>query len=493
MTAGADEAIDRTCRAYLQPGREILIPIPTFEMFYRFAAISGGEVKTVPWSGPFPTESVIEKIGPETALVVMVSPNNPTGYVATPDDLKRVAEAARSAYVLLDHAYVEYGDTDLTEIALELENVLVFRTFSKAWGLAGCRVGYLLASLEVATIIRNAGNPYPVSALSIAAVSNRLRNGEEELLSHVEQVRSERSRLTSRFEELGVSVPSSEGNFVFAELGNKAQFVYDGLASNDVLVRFFPNRPEISTGLRISMPGNEESFGKLKSALDLCLAPEALLFDLDGVLANVEESYRRCTLETVRSFGVSISRQELEAVVLAGDANNDWILSQRILAQNGIELSFDDVLTRYQEFYLGTESTLGLRENESLLVSGNLLRELANRLPLGLVTGRPRAEACWFLEREGILDLFSTKVCLEDGPNKPDPAPVNLALDKLGVSSAWMIGDTPDDVLAAAGAGVLPLAVFAPNADREKTKAALLEAGVVKILDNVAAIQELLP
>ncbi|MFC1791089.1 pyridoxal phosphate-dependent aminotransferase, partial [Gemmatimonadota bacterium] len=159
VTAGADDALDRVCRAYLRPGRRAVLPIPTFEMMYRFIAVTGGGVETVHWENDFPTDEVIEALDGEVSLVVMISPNNPTGRVVTAEDLTRVAEAASRAVVLLDHAYVDYADEDLTLVAAEFENVVTVRTFSKAWGLAGCRVGYAVASPEVAMVLRNAGNP----------------------------------------------------------------------------------------------------------------------------------------------------------------------------------------------------------------------------------------------------------------------------------------------------------------------------------------------
>jgi phosphoglycolate phosphatase-like HAD superfamily hydrolase len=109
------------------------------------------------------------------------------------------------------------------------------------------------------------------------------------------------------------------------------------------------------------------------------------------------------------------------------------------------------------------------------------------------VTGRPRDEARWFLEREGIADLVHTVVCMEDAARKPDPAPVRLALTRLGVRRAWMVGNTPDDVRAAAGAGVVPLGVVAPGDDLAATGAALRDAGAALVLDQIADLEELLP
>ncbi|MCH8180284.1 MAG: HAD-IA family hydrolase [Proteobacteria bacterium] len=243
----------------------------------------------------------------------------------------------------------------------------------------------------------------------------------------------------------------------------------------------------------MTVPEGGEEMERLRAGLGTVLAPEALLFDLDGVLADVEDSYRRCVLETAESFGVPITRADLETAVLAGDANNDWVLTQRILEARGVEVPLEDVIEHYQAIYLGTPQKPGLRESERLLVGRDVLERLAARLPLGIVTGRPRAEATWFLDRTGISDLFGAVVCLEDGPLKPDPEPVRVALARLGVERAWMMGDTPDDLRAAAAAGVLPVGIVAPGDDPSNALPALRDAGAATVLDHVTNLEELLP
>jgi HAD superfamily hydrolase (TIGR01548 family) len=280
---------------------------------------------------------------------------------------------------------------------------------------------------------------------------------------------------------------------VFAEFGERVQFVRDALASSDVIVRYFPHRPELARGLRVTVPDNQPEANRLIAALDLCLSPEALLFDMDGVLADVERSYRTCTVETARAFGATVDRGQLEAAVLAGDANNDWVLTRRLLTAAGIDVSLAEVTDKYQALYLGTAEVPGLRENERLIPSPALLRQLAARVPLGIVTGRPRAEAEWFLAREGVEDLFDAVVCLEDGPIKPDPAPVREALRRMGVLRAWMVGDTPDDMNAAVSAGALPIGVIAPGDDADRSGHALRDAGAAVVLNDVAELEELLP
>lgn len=491
VTAGADDALDRVCRAFVQRTSQIVLPIPTFEMLYRFAALTGGEVITVPWREQYPVDEVIDAIDSSTSLVVMVTPNNPTGRVASVEDLTRVARAAAGSIVLLDHAYVEYADEDLTPTALQFDNVVVVRTFSKAWGLAGCRVGYAVTSPEVAAVLRNAGNPYPVSSLSLAVARAQLRRGTGSLTKHVVRIKTERERLAAQLPRLGLSAAESQGNFLLVNFGGRAGFAYAALAFSGIAVRYFPHRPEISDALRISLPGNEARFKRLIAALELAVAPQALLFDMDGVLADVEASYRRCVVETARSFGLEITRKDLQEAIHAGDANNDWILTHRLLRHGGVDVSLGSVTAKYQELYLGAGSTGGLRERERLLISRTLLQRLAKRVKLGVVTGRPRSEAKWFLDRMGIRTLFDSIVCLEDAARKPDPAPVRLAVEQMEVERAWMLGDTPDDVRAASAAGVLPIGVVAPG-DDTRAEASLEAAGAVTVLSSVAAVEDLL-
>ena len=501
VTAGADDALDRVFRAYLRPGRRLILPVPAFEMMYRFAAVVGGEILPVPWTDAFPTDEVITALDDSVSLVAMISPNNPTGRTATAGDLERVAEAASKvdsgaafgAMVLLDHAYVEYSDQDLTSVAERLDNVITVRTFSKAWGLAGCRVGYAVASPEVATVLRNVGNPFPVAGLSLAAVRAQTTTGEAALTEHVERIREGRAQLTECLARQGIEACPSQGNFVLADFGARSDFVFRGLAALGVRVRRFPHRPEIAEALRITVPDQAEDLNKLLEAFKTCLAPQALLFDLDGVIADVETSYRRCILETAGGFGVEVTREEVATEVLAGDANNDWVLTQRIMAGRGVEVSLDDVTKAFQEAYLGTSTSPGLRESERMLVPVDVLSRLVERLPLAIVTGRPREEAEWFLDKEELTDLFPTVVCMEDGPLKPDPAPVQLARSRLAVERAWMVGDTPDDIRAATAAGVLPIGVVAPGPNPTASTAALRESGAATVLGTINDLLELLP
>jgi histidinol-phosphate aminotransferase len=494
VTAGADEALDRICRVYAGPDRPVLLPEPTFDMLERFAALAGAPLVRVPWfTDAFPLEGILARLDRRTAIVIIVSPNNPTGGVASRDEVRRIAAAAPQSLVLIDQAYIEYADEGIDPAVLDLANVVVVRTMSKAWGLAGCRVGYAVGSSDVIAVLRAAGGPYPVAGPSLALALSQLKRGDAALRAHVRQVRVERANLRELLCARGVAARASQANFVLADFGRRAAFVRDGLRARGILVRDFPRRAGLETSLRITLPGDPADFERLTTALDTVLAPQAIVFDLDGVLADVRESQRVAMIATAAAYGVTVTMQDIEDALRAGDAANDWVVTQRLIAARGVSADLESVTACFQALYLGTPRTPGLRERERLIVPRALLARLAQRLPLAVVTGRPREEARWFLEREGIADLFQPVVSMEDAARKPDPAPVRLALARLGVRRAWMVGNTPDDVRAAAGADVVPLGVVAPGDDRSLTAAALADAGAARVLDQVADLEELLP
>ena len=269
VTAGADEAIDRVIRTYVGTGCEMLTTNPTFEMFARYCALAGGTYVEVPWmDGPLPVDALAAHIRPTTALIAVASPNNPTGPAARGSDLARLADAAPGAVVLADLAYVEFADEDPTRMLLERPNVIVTRTLSKAHGLAGLRVGCAVGgSAQLISWLAAAGNPYPVSAVSIAAAGAWLEGAyEERVEASVGLVRREREALTETLLSLGARVLPSQGNFVLARFDD-AMGVWERLAERGIGVRAFPGRPGMEDALRIACPGDEAALARLSAAL----------------------------------------------------------------------------------------------------------------------------------------------------------------------------------------------------------------------------------
>jgi HAD superfamily hydrolase (TIGR01548 family) len=393
--------------------------------------------------------------------------------------------------LLLDLAYVEFADNDPTLLALQWPNVVVTHTFSKAWGLPGLRVGYALGDPTVIEWMRAAGEPYAVSTPSIHLARTQLTHHKTHLDTHTAQVRKERNSLEDLFATYRCPVARSQANFVFAQTTD-ALWVRDALAGMGISIRAFPNQDALAGWLRITCPSDDIALQRLEHALHTVFSPQAMLFDMDGVLVDVSGSYRQSILETAASYGITITGEDIRIAKAEGNANNDWKLTQRLLAKAGIDAPLDEVTARFEALYQGTPTREGLRKRETLRLDATWLTALREEMPLGIVTGRPRSDALRLLEEHHLTPLFDAVVCMEDAPAKPDPQPVQLALQALGVSRAWLLGDTPDDLWASRRASVLPIGIIAPGEDTQKATHTLTSAGAARVLHDPATLMALL-
>lgn len=497
-TAGGDDAIDRVCRAVIGPGDELVFPVPSFEMIERFAVLAGGVSRRVEWGrGEFPVREVIDAATERTRLVSLVTPNNPTGGVISLQAIRDVSRALPGTWLMVDLAYGEFADEDPMREVLALPNVVVIRTFSKAFAMAGARVGYAAGPERLINALRAVGEPFAVSGPSAAVAAARLEKFEEVVKPSVARVRSEREAIARVLVDVGARPFASQANFVLGEFASEARaaWVWRALLSLGVLVRAYgPGYPQpLPRCLRITCPGDDAACERLLAGLRAAARPEAILLDMDGVLADVGGSYREAIRVTCEAFGVRVTPADVQAEKDKGDANNDWIVTRRLLAGRGVDASLDEVTRRFEGAYWGENGRPGLVERETLIPARGVLEALKGRARLGIVTGRPRKDAELFLRRFGLAELFETAVCMEDATRKPDPAPVRLAMERLGVRAAWMVGDTPDDLVAARGAGAVPIGVPVPGGNDAAQGTTLEGAGAARVVRGLEELLEMLP
>ena len=268
VTAGGDDAIDRCCRAMLLPGSRIVMHTPSFEMIARSAVIAGGCVEPIEWlNGPFPKDAVLNAIDEDTRLVAIVSPNNPTGLEVPIESVLRIAQAAPHALVLLDLAYIEFAQSDPMAAALSEPNIVCVRTFSKAYGLAGMRLGYAVGSPQVINWLRTVGGPYPTSAAGLYIAEALLKDEDDLVDQYVDRVRRERAELERFLAANGFDVWPGNANFLLVRRGD-ASDIHRALAERGIAVRAFNEPASLADCLRITCPGDEHSFDRLLQALD---------------------------------------------------------------------------------------------------------------------------------------------------------------------------------------------------------------------------------
>ncbi len=237
LTNGVDEAIHLLCEAYLEPGDEAMIVVPTYSMYRIYVMAAGAELVTVPSSRDFafPGDALCERITPRTRLIAIANPNNPTGTVVPAEDLRRIARSAPYAAVLLDEAYFEFYGQSMLTAREELSNLFVARTFSKAYGMAGLRVGMLVGDAEQMRAVRRVSSPYNVNAVALACLPEAL-DDQTYVTEYVSQVRESRSRLEDALGTNGIQFWPSQANFVLVRVGAAAAFV-EAMRRRGILVR----------------------------------------------------------------------------------------------------------------------------------------------------------------------------------------------------------------------------------------------------------------
>jgi histidinol-phosphate aminotransferase len=254
LTNGTDEAIHLICETYLSPGDEVLIAVPTFAMFEIYATATGARVISVP-TGPdfaFPTQAVLDQITSRTRLIAVANPNNPTGAFAPVVDLIKIAEAAPDAALLVDEAYFEFcGETMVRNWRL-VPNLFVSRTFSKAYGMAGLRIGVLMGNPEQMSVVRRGSSPYNLNSVALACLPDAL--GDQAFVrDYVAQAVDGRRELESELAAWGVHFWSSRANFVLFHLGDKCKPFICEMRERGILVRDRSSDPGCQDCVRITV------------------------------------------------------------------------------------------------------------------------------------------------------------------------------------------------------------------------------------------------
>lgn len=241
LTNGVDEAIHLLCETYLEPGDDALIVVPTYSMYRIYMMAAGAKVVSVPASRDFrfPAKELESAITDRTRLIAIANPNNPTGMIAAQDDLLQIARSAPSAAVLVDEAYFEFCGQTMLGRRSESRNLFVARTFSKAYGLAGLRIGVLAGDPEQMRAIRRVSSPYNVNAVALACLPETLAD-KNYIDQYVSEVREGRMRLEGILRSSGFTFWPSQANFVLVRVGSKrddsAAFV-EQMRRRGILVR----------------------------------------------------------------------------------------------------------------------------------------------------------------------------------------------------------------------------------------------------------------
>jgi len=256
LTNGGDEAIDIFCRGYLEPETEAIIITPAFSMYEIFVQATGAKIINVPM-GPdytFPEEEVIAAINPATRAIFITNPHNPSGAAIQSNTIMKILNAAPDAAVLVDEAYYEFYGQTMMDTVGKIPNLFVLRTFSKAYGLAGVRIGVLAGASNHMAVLRRLPSPFNVNTFALECLQAALSD-RKFVSDYVAQVKETRDWFTKEMDELGFTVYPSSANFVLVNFGQLKDKVLEQMTQWGIALR---DRPDCEGCVRITIGRQKE-------------------------------------------------------------------------------------------------------------------------------------------------------------------------------------------------------------------------------------------
>ncbi|MFW5968538.1 MAG: histidinol-phosphate transaminase [Persicimonas sp.] len=267
VTNGSDDALQLICNTFLSEGDRVVAPVPSYNHFLVFAQSCGARIEEVCGPTPFAKNlaGIDEAMTRDTRILYLVSPNNPTGVLLDPSDVDALCAAYPDTLVILDEAYYEFAGVTGIDLVDRHPNLIVTRTFSKAFGLAGLRVGYLAADEELVEGLSRIYNPKSVNALAQVGAMAAL-DDLEYLNGFLEEVDTSKELLADFFEERGVDYHVSPANFVIVRVPRIGETLEE-LEERRIFVRDRSNYPGLEGCLRMSV-GTVEQTERLIEHLD---------------------------------------------------------------------------------------------------------------------------------------------------------------------------------------------------------------------------------
>jgi histidinol-phosphate aminotransferase len=240
LTNGTDEALHLIADTFLEPNDPVLLVEPTFAMYRFYAELAGARIQALRYDPAlqFPMAKLLPALGSRSAprIFFLANPNNPTGNVLTPAELRRILKRAASTLVVVDEAYFEYSGITILPWIRRYNNLVITRTFSKAAGLAGLRLGCILTRRAIAAVLRKAQSPYPVNIAALVAARATMQD-RAFLKQTLSEFRRSRAELQRGLTNLGLPCFPSAANFILLNLGGRAAHVVASLARQGTLIR----------------------------------------------------------------------------------------------------------------------------------------------------------------------------------------------------------------------------------------------------------------
>jgi histidinol-phosphate aminotransferase len=261
LTNGGDDALRVFFDTFVEPRSHILICEPTFPMYRYYAEIAGAKVRALRYSATmeFPLKEALAALREKPRVLFLANPNNPTGTLVAKRAIAKLLRAATKTVVVLDEAYSEFSGESVLPWILRYPQLFVAKTFSKAAGLAGLRLGAVLAQRDSLALVKRALPPYPVNVAALAAGAAAVED-KKTLDGYVRDVKRLRVWFASELERRGARVFPSAGNFVLVDFGDAGPGLFRELERRGIMVR---EKKDLGPGFARITIGTESELKKL--------------------------------------------------------------------------------------------------------------------------------------------------------------------------------------------------------------------------------------
>jgi histidinol-phosphate aminotransferase len=282
MTNGVDDAIKLICDTFVEPGDILVTPTPTFAIYQFFHEVAGGAVRLVRYDQDFQIspKRFFRSINRRVRWVALANPNNPTGTLIPKAHLKVLLREAPDTLILVDEAYFDFSGVTILPWIHRYPNLIVSRTFSKAFGLAALRMGFMFAHRELAGLMKRVHAAYAVNGVAVCAAVEAIQH-QDHIRQYAEMIVKNRKEFCRRLESWGISHAPTEANFVLVRVGARAREIAERLRQRGVLVRDWSDNPCLSSYLRITIGDASQmrrlsvELGRLRSMVETLNGPAA--------------------------------------------------------------------------------------------------------------------------------------------------------------------------------------------------------------------------
>ena len=259
---GGDELLTIALRAFCDRDRPLAYPIPTYSLYPVLANLQNCNAIEIPFDSKFNLPPKLAAAG--AALTIVCNPNAPSATFIDAGEMASFADELKGI-LLIDEAYVDFAEDNCLSLVRDYDNVIILRSMSKGYGLAGLRFGYAIAPPDLVAGLMKVKDSYNVNAIAVALATAAIKD-QRYFRKNVETIKKQRKRLTEKLRALNFEVPESSTNFLLAKsIHGKADEIYDKLVQRNIYVRYF-DLPALSDKLRITV-GTGEQNDKIVSAL----------------------------------------------------------------------------------------------------------------------------------------------------------------------------------------------------------------------------------